>query len=317
MKGAFKWLTGTLIISILIYVIAMFIVCKVHYKSLPLFYLIMGEYAAPNGGFTYQASLDWESSTQKYDVVVLGASRAQRSYNTQLFDSLGLHLFNLGTPSQSLKNSRILLENHIRSGQVHEVWLDVVPGLFVDGALESSSDLIQNWVNTSTAWQVAYESRDWRSLNLWMKRIFCENATSTQGRGVYLGAGFVAVNEKLSDELLHKWKHHDYGTEKRGYVSFGEDSWHELERIISYCKKEQIQLRVMTSPVSVFNNHYDQMAMNQRLEPILKQYQVPFYDYAKRSEWNNPNYFYDEKHMNVLGVRKFNLDLWNALPLMR
>jgi hypothetical protein len=312
MKVAFKWIVGTWIISIMIYVVAMFILCKVHYKSLPLFYSIMGEYAAPNGGFTYQASLDWETS-QKYDVVVLGASRAQRSYNTQFFDSLGLHLFNMGTPSQSLKNSRILIENHIKSGQVKEVWLDVVPGLFVDGAIESSSDLIQNWVNASTAMQVAVESRDLRSLNLWMKRIFCENSIANNGRGEYIRSGFVSVNEKLSDALINKWHQHDYGKEQRGYVSFGEESWQELERIIAYCIKEQIQLRVIASPVSVFNNHYDQLAMNQRLEQILTQHHVPFYDYSKRNEWNNPDYFYDEKHMNINGVRKFNLDLWNTL----
>ena len=308
MKVAIKWILSTAILAILMYLLSMFILCKVSYKSLPLFYLIMGDYAAPNGGFTYQTSLDWRDE-DVYDVVVLGASRAQRSYNTHFFDSVGVHLFNMGSPSQSLRNSRILLQNHIRENHVREVWLDVVPGLFVDNALESTSDLIQNWTTTSTALQMAWESGDTRCINLWMKRLFCENAPDNSGKGIYRGNGYVDVRASLRDDLMKKWKNKDYGKEQRGYVEFGEEAWKELEKIMIYCQAQHIQLRLVASPVSVFNNQHDQQAMNARLETMVMKYAIPFYDYSSRQEWKTTEHFYDEKHMNSAGVKLFNKDL--------
>ena len=312
MKQALKWLGWIFLLTVVLYVSALFCLCKIHYNRLPLFYLVMGDYAAPNGGHTYHASIDW-SDTSHFDVVVLGASRAQRGYNTAIFDSLGIKMFNLGSPSQSLQNSRILLENHIKGGFVKEVWLDMVPTLFKGNAFESTSDLIQNWAPSKTAFAIACESKDARAINLWMKRLFCSNSTEQEGKGAYRRNGFVEVNASLSEKWVEEYQNGNFGKESKGYVTFSQDATDELQKIISYCQREKIKLKFIASPITVFSNRWDQMKMNEIMEPIVEQFQIPFIDYSHRTEWNTLTDFYDEKHLNAVGVRKFNLDLCRSM----
>jgi len=312
MKHALKWLSWIFLITAVLYISTLFCLCKIQYNRLPLFYLIMGDYAAPNGGHTYHASLDW-NDTVHFDVVVLGASRAQRGYSTVLFDSLGVKMFNMGTPSQSLLNSRILLEKHVQSKNVKEIWLDVVPGLFKGNAFESTSDLIQNWSPNKTALTVAYESKDARALNLWMKRLFCSNSMEQEGKGKYCGNGYVEVNASLDSKWKTEFEAGNFGKETKGFVSFSSEAIDELERIILYCQSENLKIKLIASPITVFSNRWDQMKMNEIIQPIVVKYNIPFFDYSNRTEWNTLTDFYDEKHLNASGVRKFNLDLWKSM----
>lgn len=312
MRKAITWILISLSMALLIYLLSMWILCKIQYKNLPLFYLVMGEYAAPNGGHTYHASMDWNDA-EHYDVVVLGASRAQRGYNTKLFDSLGIKMFNMGSPSQSIQNSSILLHHHITGSHVKEVWLDLVPALFRGNAFESTSDLIQNWSPTSTAVQIAWASKDLRALNLWMKRIFCENTFLQQGKGDYTMRGYVEVDAPLSNKCVEEYMKGNYGHETRGYVAISEQALKELEGMIQYCESNQIKMRFIASPVSAFNNHLDQKAMNAAIQPLIKRYKLQFLDYSERQEWKTLDDFYDEKHLNAKGVRKFNIDLWDKI----
>jgi len=312
MKKAITWILVSFFMALVIYLLSIWTLCKIQYKNLPLFYLVMGDYAAPNGGHTYRASLDWNDA-EHYDVVVLGASRAQRGYNTKLFDSLGIKMFNMGSPSQSVVNSRILLENHIQGRLTKEVWLDLVPGLFKGNAFESTSDLIQNWSPTKTALDIAWESKDPRAINLWMKRLFCSNSIEQEGKGEYRGNGFVEVDAPLNSKWEEEFNKSNFGNETQGYVTFSQEAIDELERMILYCQREKIKIKFIASPITVFANRWDQLKMNEIIQPIAEQFQIPFLDYSNRTEWKTLDHFYDEKHLNAKGVRKFNLDLWDKI----
>jgi hypothetical protein len=216
----------------------------------------------------------------------------------------------LGTPAQSISNTWHLLENHIHAGNVKEVWLDIVPGQFKDGSIESTSDLIQNWIPQKTALEIAIDSKDIRSINLWMKRIFCSNSVLTDEKSKYKGRGFVEVDATLSKDLLTKVENNEIPQYDHPFVEIGANSIQDFESILAFCSLNQIELKVILSPISVFANKCDILELQKFILPIMNQYHFPLIDYSHRAEWNTMIDFYDEKHLNAKGVRKFNHDLF-------
>jgi hypothetical protein len=311
-----KWGIGVFFMTTGLYLTLYFALCKVKYRELPLVYLF-SDYLGPNGGFTYNKSIEWDEaqkSATQWDVIVLGASRAERSYDPAFFKSKGIQLFNWGTSAQSLQNSYLLLKQILEESPPKEVWLDIVPASFKPEALESTADLIQNVTSNELAMNLAWSSSDIRSVNLLSKRFFCENVKwEKKGRSQYHSQGFVSVSdsmgEKLYNECLRNVKH------QRAYVQPSVEARLALKEIIELCRVKGVSLTCIISPTTPLYNMQDHAWMMAYLNELKKEHTFNIVDYAGDGQFQIPNDFYDEKHLNHSGALKFDSLFFNAIKI--
>lgn len=302
-----RWLIFTLLLSIVGYIGVFWLCCNVEYNNRPLVYL-WSDYYAPNGGPSHLKSMEWNSYCEKYthwDAVVLGASRAERGYDPLVFSKCGKQIFNFGTSAQSMQNTHILVDQ-ILSGActTDEIWIDIFPASFKDDALESSADLIQNIGFVEAPWWIAKENRDFRMVNLLLKRFFCTNEAVDLGKAQYQFNGYVSVDQPLPIELKKQ------AATFQGYqgsdLEIGSKSLSALESIIENCEKHQVKCRLIISPVSVFALKLELERMLSAIDPIVKAHQVSLINLSKQGNIETTLHFYDEKHLNKQGVLLFN-----------
>jgi hypothetical protein len=308
------WIISTMLLTILGYVVFFGLCCSIQYNGRSLVYL-WSDYYASNGGPTNLKSLEWNDHCEKYkqwDAVILGASRAERSYDPQFFVNHGIEVFNFGTSAQSIQNSKILVD-HILAGSSNtkEIWLDVYPASFKDDALESSADLIQNIGFVEAPFEIARANKDFRMVNLILKRYFCQNGDVPLANASYKENGYVAVDQTLSDELKNKLKNfHPYISSD---FQVGEKSLRAFESILKICAEHHVTCRVIVSPVSDFGSQLELDRMLQVITPVLKSRNVTLVNLSKVPGIETALHFYDEKHLNVQGVKIFNESLLTQL----
>jgi hypothetical protein len=308
---ALRYVLFVIVGFLFFYAVGMVLVTKINFHGRPLMYSF-ADYLAPNGGDTYRKSLEWESD-KEVDFIVLGASRAERSYDPKILDSLGVHCFNLGSSAQSMVNSELIFNAIISKCKCKGVLLDIVPASFKDGALESTSDLIQNWNNSDLAYQCAWQSKDFRSLNLVVKRWLTSNELQSSKKGQYQERGYVSVHEGPSEKLIQTFTNHVpyIGTK----FKVGEESLAAFKRIVSRCKELNIPCWVVISPVSPTYSQLEHRLLLDQVLPIVTSEDAILLDYSAIEELAQWEFFYDEKHMNASGVRSYNHRLLHDLKV--
>ncbi len=308
------WLISTLLLTVFGYLVIYGLCCSINYNGRPLVYL-WSDYYSSNGGPTHLKSQEWNSHCEKYkqwDAVILGASRAERSYDPQFFANHGMEIFNFGTSAQSIQNSRILVD-HILAGScsTREIWLDVYPALFKDDALESSADLIQNIGFVEVPFEIAQENKDFRMINLLLKRYFCENGEVPLANASYKRNGYVSVDQTLSIELKNKLKNfHPYVSSD---FQVGEKSLKAFESILKICAAHHVKFRAIVSPVSAFGSQLEMNRMLDSILPIMEKYNSTLINLSNTQGIETSLHFYDEKHLNTNGVKLFNQSLLKCL----
>lgn len=305
-----RWIALSLGITAIIYAASFFVFCRIQYNGNALIYL-WSDYYATNGGATHLKSNEWNEFSSHYtewDAIVLGASRAERSYDPKIFEQNNLKIFNFGSSAQSIQNSSILLR-HLLSGSasVKEVWIDIYPASFKDDALESTSDLIQNIGFVEAPFELAWESKDFRSINLLLKRYCSSNTSKVVVISDYKGRGYVGVNKKMSDQLISTlgefkpYIHSDF--------EVGPRSLEALEEIFNLCSSKGVNCQLIISPVSVFGSEIELSRMKEAINPILSKYKAKCLDFSHLDSIETAWHFYDEKHLNEDGVGIFNRHL--------
>lgn len=302
-----RWIVFTLGLTAILYVGAFFVLCKIKYNGNALIYL-WSDYYATQGGATQIKSNEWNEYASKYatwDVVVLGASRAERSYDPAIFDQNNLRIFNFGTSAQSIQNTSILVPYLLSgSSSIKEIWIDLYPASFKDDALESTSDLIQNIGFVEAPFELAWESKDFRSINLLLKRYCSSNTSKVVVISDYKGRGYVGVNKKMSDQLISTlgefkpYIHSDF--------EVGPRSLEALEEIFNLCSSKGVNCQLIISPVSVFGSEIELNRMKEAIAPILSKYGATCLDLSHMDSIQTALHFYDEKHLNAEGVKIFN-----------
>ncbi|MEY4329507.1 MAG: hypothetical protein RL609_255 [Bacteroidota bacterium] len=302
-----RWIVFTLGLTAILYVGAFFVLCKIKYNGNALIYL-WSDYYATQGGATQIKSNEWNEYASKYatwDVVVLGASRAERSYDPAIFDQNNLRIFNFGTSAQSIQNTSILVPYLLSgSSSIKEIWIDLYPASFKDDALESTSDLIQNIGFFQAPFELAFESRDFRSLNLLMKRYFNSQDSKSNELSDYKGRGYVSVHKKMPEKLastlsnFKPYSHSDFSVGSRSLMA--------LEGILETCAKHGVGCKFIISPMSVFGSEIELNRMKEAIAPILSKYGATCLDLSHLDSIQTALHFYDEKHLNAEGVKIFN-----------
>lgn len=304
-----------------------------------LFLLLIGEervleYLLINDGGTFERLMmhDFYENTENIDNLYLGSSHVYCDLNPAVLDEInGKNNFNLSTSAQPLIASYYLLIEADKKNDLACVYLDLWNGLLVDehGSWKEPEELL-------TSWQVLDQMKFSTNKLNWM-------LDSTDYQHVYLSLlPSVRYKNRLLDfdylaGQLHNKTESDYlcyndfeGYRQKGYryteqkledlyrttsveVLVGShellaDAKEYLVKIIEYCDKKDINLRLCANPVSNWNlcleANYDQYLM--QIRELVSQYDLEYYDFNLCKEEyldiNEGIYWYDNNHLNAYGA---------------
>ena len=88
---------------------------------------------------------------------------------------------------------------------------------------------------------------------------------------------------------------------------------HYLDKILSYLKAEGVKVVMVEHSLPSVIPVPDHKLFRRDVLPVLKKYDVQWFDYLTDSTLTGVQYFADESHLNVRGVYKYNHKLINDL----
>ena len=256
------------------------------------------------GGHTYVAFRQFDPKA-KYDIIVLGSSHAYRGYDPAIFKKYNYNLFNLGTNSQINLVSYFIAREFIRKENCKNVIFDIYDPVFKRHSLESVSDYIQNSLSTRYVLRLMKEEKDIRTINMFTMRYFNDFNGVFNPDTAGIKQGYVPYFTQLKSDA--KRLERDNIPDDKALIHF--------EELIKYLQHEGINVIMAEHPLPT-NFTIPKAKHEQFLEsinPILKKYNIPFYDHLYDSTMTDIQYFSNTNHLSVAGVAKYNEALLKEL----
>lgn len=303
--NSIKGIISFVVLSIVFYLVLMFGLSKVKYNGASMI-IQTNDFYYLKGGDTYAKFNDFDEE-QFYDIVFVGSSRSYRHYNPAFFNPSKLNTWNLGSSSQILRNSKLIIKGYLNKENCNVIVLDLFPAAFNNPGLESSSDLIANVDKNDVAINIAKEMQDSRAMDLLVNRFMTLGDGPSFEEDDYVGKGFCAHLDTIKKDAA------DLDESEIKDLQINNEQLSVLEDILKYCNSEGVQLVLAISPSS---NYFHEKTHQQFLEilmPLVNQYNVPFFDYAKSLPLKTTEHFYDDSHMNIEGVKIFNKTFYEDL----
>lgn len=305
-----------------------------------LFINVVLEYAAVNDVERYTRLMMHELYHQEknIDVLFLGSSRCYRSLNPSITDEIfDENTFNAGSSAQCWDGSYALLVEagkqydlkrvyveigHNRVGSVYETRKEMTSTYIISDYMRPSLNKVCYLLNASGEeyWMSSFFPlrRNWKNLfnipevldTLGQKR--SETYRDFQYWGnietdteYYAGKGHVANIRVVKCEGYSA-----KGTLAKTERPFSNDDIESLEKIIRYCKKNNIELVFFSSPVADFllagAGDYDRYI--QQASDFAKAYGIKYYDFniCKEEYFSYVSEYYcDAYHLNKYGAEAF------------
>lgn len=266
------------------------------------------------------------------DVLFVGASHSYRAFMTSVFDErLGVNSFCIGSSRQPLDVSYALIQEAVERYDLKEVYLEMSFTIARSSKVNRSEDLTDvyivsdylrpsmrkvNLLTKSTAPECYANSfllarRNWDKL---LDREYIGNVLQKKSTDAYknyeymdnyAGKGFIAGDETVEENPF----------DTAGYSSINVDTmpdlWSEiLFQIIDYCKKNDVKLRLVATPVSTYftagRGNYDDYI--EKVKELIEGTGIEYYDFNLCREEYFPDtntLFQDNNHLNAEGAEIF------------
>lgn len=246
------------------------------------------------------------------ELLIMGSSRAAHHYVPKIIeDSLGMTCYNAGSDGECIYYHYCLLSAMIERGAkpkmvIYEVMnLDAEVSSGATFSLDAALDRLAphygeyqviDSLFSLNGWkeQVKMLSKTYRYNSKLVQTIKCNYLPEKEDRG------YEALNGKMNVELYEK----DAAARTKGTkmeVKLEERKLEYMEKFISHCKTNGIELLLCYSPYY----HNKPSGGICKIREVAKRYNVPFYEYATDKDFDNPDLFEDEMHLNDEGARKF------------
>lgn len=287
----------------LFYFCGLYALSKLSFKGKPAVY-ITNDYYIWKGGGTYEKYRSPDSLLNK-DVIIVGSSRAYRSYNPKQFYAKGLDAWNLGSSAQSIENSFRVIKEVIIPAKPKVILLDVSRLGFEQESIESSIDLITNTPYLNLKSEIIMESRDIRLYNTALTSIYNANLPALYSEEEYKGKGFSTKPDSLNEKWLNKLRFLTENSKNNMVIK----DYKVLQDILEVCKTNAQKIVLVHSPISTFYSKIAQNDFIQNVSALSKEYEVPFYDFQYVDGIDTKFHFYDDSHLNAAGVEIFNFKL--------
>ena len=274
------------------------------------------------------------------DVLFVGSSHCDRSFIPEIFDEkLGLNTFNGGTSAQHLDGSYLVIKEAAKYNDIKQIYLEVYFSLarhtYKDRTELTQFYIIADYLRPSidkTLYLLSVSSKEYYPNNFilarrnwtkffdadYVKDLMIKKHTDAYKNYEYIstnaswynGKGYIANNES---DAIKDWNYFDErqpNTASLGDVS--QDWINSLEDIIAFCEKENIQLTLVSAPMSNYhlvrqgNGNYDEYIT--AVQNLIAGTDVRYYDFNLCKETYIPNtstMFKDAGHMNYYGAKLF------------
>jgi len=235
-----------------------------------------------------------------FDLLFLGSSHIQRSFDPRFFDALGIKSFTFGTPAQTPLNTYFLLESLDEKLNAKRVVLEVFPNLFKVSGAESFIDLYGSMPELATSGlRHAWATRDKRSfIGLGLKELRVAN--------------FVASSSSLVDSQITRGYldfKHSRSTDFSQFVPGDLDATEQLkyfDKVLQTLQKRAIKTIIIITPLAngliecMPDYHTDIAEINK----VCERYGLEVVDFNRIEQFDD-SLFWDVNHLNKRGVEKF------------
>jgi len=272
------------------------------------------------------------------DVLFMGASHCYRGFDTDITDELlGCNTFNLGSSSQTIDVTYLLMQEAINNYDIEHIYVDLSynmstvtmedQSLLIDTYIitdymkpslrktlfllkKSSSD---NYVNTFLV-----ARRNWENifdLKHLEKVISCKQTPDytnfryvDDGVDRYAGKGFVESDSQITDgSFKDSFEKEDFSINKVN------EAWMDIvKKMINYCDTHNVELTLISVPISSYrlSCYGDYDAYIELIEQIIFEtgVEVAYIDFnlLREEYWADTSvYFKDYSHLNTIGAKEF------------
>jgi hypothetical protein len=265
------------------------------------------------GGYGYTLTRFREAEeTRDVDVLFLGSSRCYYSFAPHVFDRVGLKSFNLGSPSQTPLNTRILLDRYWEQLDPKIVVFEVNLHIMEKDGVESFYDLM---INTPPSWAMARMSLATRlphaltglavhALST-LSRPFDSVRMQSRPMDPYLGKGAVAAKNFNQETFKEKSSEVHIPDRQLGY----------LADIIDFVHSHDAQIVLAVAPIprewrAIITNYPDVMS---ELGDLANRHGARLYDFNAAMTLDTRTDFKDFHHLNANGSKVFSYDILDSL----
>lgn len=285
-----KHISILILLTLSLYGLFMLVTCTVDYKGKKLIYSIASYIPRKGGQEAFMLSeLD---QTKDFDIIVLGSSHAYRGYDPRVFESQGINMFNAGSSAQTFETSLHIAKNHINFTGDEIVILDIYPVIFEIEGVETVQRLIVDETDPDAAFDLVVQTKDFRSINSFVKRKICESDTNDWVLKGYVGRGYCTNPDTLSAMPVADT------TEFKPLDKNIED----FVELYYFLKHNSSQIIMVSHPMP---NDDRNIEIEDFVKKETLESSVFFWDLTTDDRFDL-NDFSDPYHLNQAGVEKFN-----------
>ncbi len=246
------------------------------------------------------------------DILFLGSSHANRSFDPRFFDRFGLRTFTLGTLSQTPLNTYYLMRDHLDRLDPKLVVYEVYWGVLSMGGGESAIDLLGNAPLTGNMVRMALATRNARVFNTLARKVLDRNAPpleevvpTLRRDDTYRGRGY--VERSLDSEGSRRFPQDRIDLERR--------QLRYLERGIRFVREAGAEVVLVVQPlpketIAAIGNYNE---IDRTLRALAAQNEIAYIDFNESLQLDSHRFFFDFHHLNQRGVEVFLPRLYDEL----
>ncbi|MDH0658594.1 MULTISPECIES: hypothetical protein [unclassified Empedobacter] len=246
------------------------------------------------------------------DVLIVGSSHAYRGIDPRVLQKEGISAFNLGSSSQTPINTKVLLHQYLEQINPKIVVYEAYAGTMNIDGVESSLDILSNNKIDINSIKMANEVHNLLAYNTLIfsgfRQTFGLNKrfkeAIQQGDDTYISStGY--VESKFKNNIFNK----------ENYTSWDlrDSQKEELINNIEFIKSKGIDVYIIQAPIT--KTLYNSINNNKDVDVFLSNL-GNYKNYQNLVELRDSTDFYDNNHLNQIGVEKFNAILSKDLKIL-
>ena len=241
-------------------------------------------------------------TTRNIDILFLGSSHSYRGFDTRIFQKAGYKTFNLGSSFQTPIQSEYLVEKYIDQLNPKLVIFEASPAAFSNNGVESTLDIISNSKITFKLFKLAFKTHKpivcntliyslYRDIFFNEKKKFYENRR--RNHDTYIRGGFVEKDIT----------YFDYKRYREQSWSFIDKQFRAFIKVMNLLSRKNITVILVQAPIT--SALYSSYNNNNEFDDLMKGFGT-YYNYNELIQLDDSLHFYDDDHLNQMGVNIFN-----------
>jgi len=236
------------------------------------------------------------------DIVFLGSSHTSRGFDNRIFAEAGYSSFNLGSAAQTPVQTQLLVERYLDSLSPELVIYEVYPAVFMLDGIESALDVVSNDKNDWLSLKMASKINQLKVYNTYLYSVLRDLIRLDDDyvepikfkKDTYISGGYI-------EKMVYFNEPKSYTDSIEFYIP--DFQLESFEFVINAVKASGAELKIVYAPITKVL--YRSYTNNDYFDKLMTKY-GDYRNYNKVLKLNDTVHFYDDNHLNQLGVKVFN-----------